>query len=201
MGKWSCCVLLWLVGCGRMGFDTQTGDGVEAPAGSVRLSYTATIAECIDPAVPNLTRCATYNGSDQLVVDGADGDTQSPWESFLRFDFDDQLSGRTVYAVALVMTATDDDKAKGPDSGAIWEVEPFDLASLASEAPAIVRASPLAGSKGPVDQSQTVEWSLPASSVTSASVYLGVITSSEDGGVNYWNLAGAEPPHLEIVAL
>ena len=201
MGKW-CSLVLVLVGCGRMGFEARLGesDQPDAPPNSVRLSYTATIAECVDPALPNLMRCASYNGNDQLVVDGADGQTNSPWESFLRFDVDAQLAGRTVHSVTLILTSTDDDKADGPDSGAIWEVEPFDRVSLASEAPAVVRDAQLAGSKGRVEQVEPVAWALPVSMATST-LYLGVLTASDMGGVNYWNLDGDEPPRLEIVVL
>lgn len=200
MGKW-CCLVLVLVGCGRMGFEARLGESAESPANSVRLVYTATIAECIDPALPDLTRCASFNGNDQLVVDGDDGQTNSPWESFLRFDLDTALAGRTVHSVTLVLTSTDDDKADGPDSGAIWEVEPFDRDSLAIEAPAVVRAVPLADSKGKVEQVEPVAWTLPVAMASTDSLYLGIITASDNGGVNYWNLAGEEPPRLEIVAL
>jgi hypothetical protein len=194
-------VLIWFVAaCGRLGFDAREASDVDAGApGSARMTYTASIAECIDPIQPTATKCTTNNGAEQLVVDGNDGMTNHPWQAYLRFDLDDALDGQTIAGVTLQLTATDNPKANGPDSGDIWHVAAFDPSSLASGAPAKVGGSPLAESRGSVDPLDVVEWRLPPSTVIpGAPVYLGVITTAKTGGVNYWNRAGVDPPRLIV---
>jgi len=200
-------VLVGVAACGRLGFDPR--DDVSAPdagagvgpdnPGTAQVVYTATIAECLDPNQPDLDACGSTNGLGQLVVDGNDGSTDSPWQSFVRFELDATLDGMTVRGVKLVMTATDDDKAAGPDSGDIWQVAAFDRASLAGGPPARIGTSPLARSRGSVDPLDVVQWGLPVTLIAArTTIYLGVITDDDSGGVNYWNLEGREPPRLVI---
>jgi hypothetical protein len=206
-------VLICVAGCGRLGFD-ETGvvddsSGPDAPvevdpqepepdpAPGAGVVYSATIAECINPSAPDPIECASVNGANQLVVDGEDGMTNRPWEIYLRFDLDAQLAGKTVNRVRLVMTSTDDEKADGPDSGAVWRVGAFDRASLDTRAP--TRNGMLAASHGRVEKDQVVTWELPNDLVAGgAPVHLGVLVESQtNGGVNYWKSTIA-PPKLVV---
>jgi hypothetical protein len=213
---------LVLLACGRLGFDEHDVAGADVagpdaslgdpgldsvpvpdggvappPPGAERLVYFAAIAECVNPNAPSLTSCAQTNGSNQLVVDGNDGQTEDPWESYLRFDLDGRLAGRQVVGVTLVMTVTNDVKADGPDSGDVWRVANFDRASLAIGAPKVFGSAPLAASRGRVEQNDVVQWTLPINTCAGSSVYLGVITTSQSGGVNYWQ-SSPSPPQLLI---
>jgi hypothetical protein len=209
-------VLLALAaGCGRYGFadrqlpaddDAAIDGAVVDPDASIdtqptpnQVTYTATVAECIDPNAPDLTLCTTINGANQLVIDGNDGTTNDPWESYLRFDLDAAIAGRTVTAVHVVLTATDDPKAPGPDGGDVWKVTAFTRAALATGRPTKVGGQPLAPSPGSIDALQVVGWSLPEGEVAASTpVFLGLITTDMTGGVNYWNLSGPNPPQLVI---
>lgn len=212
MRSWA---LLALVGCGRLGFESRAASvdndasvdaaasdpdaAVDAAPDPNRVTYTATIAECLNPNAPDLTLCTTLNGAKQLVIDGNDGTTNDPWEAYVRFDLDAAIAGRTVTGVTLVLSATDDPKAQGPDAGDIWAVTPFTRSSLATAVPSKVGMSPLAPSPGAVDTLQVIQYSLDTGNVAASTpVYLGVITTDMTGGVNYWNLDGASPPHLVI---
>jgi len=166
----------------------------------VHAEYVATVAECIDPLMPSPSFCKSINGADQLVVDHRDTGTADPWNAYIRFDLDAAIAGRTVTQVVLRLTGTDDPKTPGVNAGDVSLVEAFDAASLAVTTPAASGGGPVALSPGPVDIGSIIDWQLPTDAVTaSMPLYLGIASVSNDG-VNYWNLAGSDPPRLIIDA-
>jgi hypothetical protein len=162
--------------------------------------FTATVAECIDPSTPNPAACRTANGNAQLVIDLQDSGTGQPWYSFMRFEPDTTLAGKTITKVTLRLVATTASNAPGPDSGSVFRVSAFTLASLSTTTPTKQDTTALAGDQGAVSMNETVDWSLPTTLVTAGSpVYLGLYPNDGDG-VNYWNLDGTTPPRLVIDA-
>jgi hypothetical protein len=183
--------------------DTPTDGSVDALPDArlpLEVTYTAVVAECINPAAPDPLACRAVNGNTELAVDLLDSATQNPWEAFIRFDADDQLAGRTVTAVTLRMVVTTSASASGPDSGSVFRVSAFTRASLDTTTPTKLDATALAGSRGAVTQNDVVDWPLSPTLVTSsAPVYLGVYPN-DTNGVSYWNLDGTTPPRLIVDA-
>ena len=171
----------------------------DAPPNTVTKTYMAKIAECIAPSLPSPTFCRMSNGNEQLVIDIKDTMTNDPWHSFLAFEIDSALAGKTITKVTLRLVATNDGKAPGPDSGTVFKVQPFTLSSLMMTAPAKVGAQ-LAGTQGAVVLNGAKNWVLPTSLVTPGqAVYLGLYPNNDDG-VNYWNTDGTTPPRLIVEA-
>jgi len=165
-----------------------------------RFVYTATVAECVNPKMPDPDRCKQIKGADQLVVDMVDATTGHPWDVFIRFDLDSAFAINAVQAVTLELTVTSDSLASSANSGVVWQVAPFTLMALYTAEPAQLGNTPIAPSQGKVMNLQVVSFPLPTSLVAPAgSVYLGMTTPSTDGA-NYWNLAGVDPPRLVIDA-
>jgi hypothetical protein len=181
--------------------DLNAPDGaLDGPSPVTHLMYPATVAECIDPVVPSTMLCRSINGAQQLVLDKQDSMTLNPWQSYVRFDLDGALANKTVLKVELRVVATDAGKAAGTSSGEVWKVQPFTLASLDTTTPAKIGTVPLAGSQGAVAKLQVVTWPIPSTIVApNSGVFFGLITTASDG-VNYWNIAGVDPPVLLIDA-
>ena len=176
----------------------QGGGG--AGGGSVVLSYGTSVADCVDPTSPNPDTCATEGGGIRMAVDLEEGMPPTPRISFLRFDLDAQLAGKSVDSVELRLSVPVFIGAESNDSGEVWRVAEFDRAALFTAAPTKVGASPAAASVGAVAQGQTVVFELPSSLVSAGgSVYLGVFPLSTNG-VDYSNALGAVPPALVITA-
>lgn len=161
-------------------------------------TYTATVAECIDPTNPDPGHCRSSNGNFQLVADAHDSTTGDPWNAYVRFDLDAGFAGQTVTTATLELTVTDASLAPSGSSGDIWQVQSFDLASLSTTVPGNVGASPIALAQANVVKLQTLSFAIPTTLIApSGSVYLAVITTDTDG-VNYWNLDGTTPPRLVV---
>jgi len=176
------------------------GSGGEGGNGSVELSYGAAIADCVNPTSPNPDTCAAEGGGIRMSVDLEEGMPPTPRISFLRFDLDAQLAGKSVDSVELRLSVPMFVGAESNDSGEVWRVTEFDRAALFTAAPTKVGASPAAASVGAVAQGQTVVFELPSSLVSAGgSVYLGVFPLSTNG-VDYSNVLGAVPPALVITA-
>ena len=168
------------------------------PDAQTVFSYQATVAECVNPAMPNPDTCRSIKGNDQLVADGSDATTMQPWDAFVRFDLDGQIAGKMIKTVHFVLTVTNDSLAPSGTSGAIWQVAMFDKPSLYLAEPAKVGTMPVAPAQSSVAKLQAVTFTIPASLVAAnSSLYLGIVNTSQDG-VNYWNLDGANPPRLVI---
>jgi len=168
------------------------------PDAQTVFTYTATVAECIDPVMPNPATCRSIKGNDQLVADGSDATTTHPWNAYVRFDLDQAFAGHTLETVHFQLTVTSDNLAPSGTSGSIWQVAMFDKPSLSTTVPANVGSAAIAPAQANVTNLQVVTFSIPTTLVTAgSSLYLGIITTSQDG-VNYWNLDGANPPRLVV---
>lgn len=160
--------------------------------------FTATVAECISPTVFDPDACELSTGMGQMAVDTSDSATLLPIHSFIRFDIDGTIANKTIDAVTLRLTVTNDAKAPSNQSGEIWRVQSFTASSLEMSEPAKMGTSPIGADKGAVTANQVLDWSLPTNIVAAnQGVFLGVFPISSDG-VNYYNTAGAEPPRLTI---
>jgi hypothetical protein len=186
-------------GSGEVELDAPLG--ADAPvdgAGTERFEYVATIAECLNPAIPDPAECKARNGAAELVIDLRDSTTNEPWQAYVRFDLDNAFAGKTITNVTLRLVATDANNAPGPESGEVWEVTPFTADSLDILVPLQLADAPLAGSQGAVVNLQPIEWPIPARLVApGGSVFLG-LASLDENGVNYSNLAGPAPPRLLV---
>jgi hypothetical protein len=70
------------------------------------ISYEASVAECIDPTLPDPAYCEQYTGADMLSVDLQETETGNPSNSYLRFDLDGVLDGHNVTDVKLRLVVT-----------------------------------------------------------------------------------------------
>ena len=172
---------------------------VDGPNGTMRFTYTASIAECASTNLTDPQYCRSVNGQTQLVVDEKDTSTNQPWYAFVRFDLGGDFSGMKVDKVTLRVVATTNSKARGPNTGDVWRVSAFSLQTLQmNQLPSKQGTSKLAGTQGPVVEQQVIEWPLASGVVQpNQPVYLGIYLTTNDG-VNYWNTDGPEPPTLVI---
>lgn len=173
---------------------------IDAPPGAMpmRLTYPATVAECINPAAPSTATCRSVNGDTQMVVDQNDSGTGNPWLAFVRFDIDDKVANKTVTSVRFQIRTTSNSKAPAPKSGEVWQVTPFTHDQLSMTVPTHVGGAPLGPDKGAVSQNITLTWTMPVTLISANSgVFFGIETSSSDG-TNYWNTSGTTPPILIV---
>ena len=179
--------------------DAQLDAGPDAtPDAQTRFSYAANLAECINPVAtpPDPAACATSAGPNAVRVDG--DDVGHPWDAFLRFHIDAAIAGRTVTAVHLQMTASNNANSDSPSSGSVYESVPFSSTDLTTAEPAKADPAALAGPQGAVALGQTVLWPLPNQLAAAGSnVYLELETANTDA-VIYDNKNGTVPPALII---
>jgi len=161
------------------------------------LSFSATVAECIDVALPDPDFCeASIAGPGSMKVDM--DDAQPTYVAFLRFDLTGAPANKTATDVSLTLTVSNKQMANSDESGEVWQVAPFELDDLSVLAPMAVGTPPLAASLGPVAPLDSVEWQLPPGVITfTQSVYVAITPASIDG-VNYDNLDGVTPPVLTV---
>ena len=91
---------------------------IDAPILTVR--YVATVADCTTPIGPNPDTCETNTGTGTMNVDWLDAASNQEQDSFLRFDLDGVLAGKTVVAITLQLTVSPNAGAErrlGGDSG------------------------------------------------------------------------------------
>lgn len=169
---------------------------------AARFEYPADVAECVDPGAPDPQACRTQNmGASanlfQMVVDLQDTAAAHPWVAYVRFAIDDQIAGRTITAITLRVTATDDAAADSNSTGEVFAVAPFSLADLTGTAPAKTSAR-LAPSQGAVAKLDVIDFPLPLDAATAEQpAHFGIFPASAQG-VNYWNSSGPKPPVLII---
>ena len=181
---------------------TPTDDPAPDAPATVRFAYPADVAECVDPAAPDPMVCRSENmGASanlfQMVVDLQDTATAHPWVAYVRFPVDNQIAGRTITAIALRVTATDDPAAASNSTGEVFAVAPFSLAELTGIAPAKTGAR-LVSSQGAVALLDVIEFPLPTDSVRAGeSAHFGIFPVSTQG-VDFWNSSGPNPPVLII---
>ena len=173
------------------------GQGGEA-AMPVTITYGAAVADCIYIGMEDPDVCAADLPINAMTVDASVSTNLLPGHSYLRFDLDGQLAGKTVTEVRLRLTVSDDMSAASVSSGELHEVEPFTRPDLFVEAPMAVAS--LGADQGAVMPNDVVEWVLPTALVApNGSVFLGVLPVSTNG-VDYWNNDGAAPPLLLVTA-
>ncbi|MFO0549183.1 MAG: hypothetical protein U0271_12400 [Polyangiaceae bacterium] len=185
---------------GQGGQPAQGGQAQGGAGGSGQeVTYEAVVAACLDPGEidPNPAACESLAGGDRFVVDTSIQGQNSPRYGYVRFDLDGALAGKTVDAATLQLFVPTIQLSEADQSGSIWQVAPFDLASLDVEVPNTVGAV-LVPDQGAVSQGETVTFSLPPSVVSAnASLYLAILPTTSDG-VFYSNLNGANPPSLVV---
>jgi len=179
--------------------DAQLDAAPDAPPDAqTRFIYAANLAACINPVAtpPDPAACATSSGPDAVRVDGDDGG--HPWDAFVRFHIDAAIAGRTVIAVHLQMTASNNTNSDSPSSGSVYEATAFSSTDLSTAEPAKASTTALAGTQGAVALGQTITWPLPTGlAVENTNVYLELETTNTDA-VIYDNRTGAVPPELII---
>src|SRR5262249_6177236 len=123
----------------------------------------------------------------------------APDDSFVRFDLDNLLTGKTIDAVWLQLVVTSDASASSDHSGEVWKVSTFSVNDLnGGKLPGKMGVAPVGADLGPVSTGQTVQWTLPTTLVMPNSILcLGIYTSSANGAA-YWNTGGPSPPVLII---
>ena len=172
-------------------------DAMPDAAVPITLMYTAAVADCIEPGDPDPDECLDVNGA--MAIDANDTATQEPWVAYVRFDVDGGPLNKTVLSVRLRMTTTNEAKSVASNSGVVWHVQPFTHLGLFTAEPAVIGANPIAPTQGAVTPSDVVEWPLPTTIVTAnAGVFLEITTPDDDGTV-YGNLATTFPPKLIVV--
>jgi hypothetical protein len=172
------------------------GGGGAGGAAPVTIEYDAAVADCIFIGNEDPDLCASVTAADHMTVDGDVSAVMLPAHSYLRFDLDGQLTGKTVTEVRLRLTAGSDPDSESSSTGELWEVEPFTRMDLFTAAPATV--SPLGGDQGAVMPLDVIEWVLSPNLVSAnASVFFGLIPVITNG-VDYWNADGLQPPKLVI---
>jgi hypothetical protein len=182
-------------GGGSTGIGGDGGQGGSPPGTVV---YAPSIADCIDPVTPDPDACAIETGPGVITVDTLQNSTGTPRHSFLRFDLDDTLEGKTVDSVTLRLVVPVLVDSESDQTGEVWQVAAFTRPDLFDAAPVKVGSVPLAPDMGAVAQGATVEFDLPVTvAVASGSVFLGLLPLISDG-VDYFNLLGAQPPALVI---
>jgi hypothetical protein len=184
-------------GAGAGGAGGVGGAGGGAPA---TVEFVATVAECVDPGLPDPAFCEQRAGAGKITVDLADGMPAHPFYAFLHFDTDPALAGKVIEQISLVLqVGPDSGDDSDTQSGEVWQVTPFSLSDLSSAAPAQIGSAPLAANLGAAMLDQTVTWALPADLLAGgAGVYLGLYPVDDDG-VDYWKTGGATSPRLIVV--
>jgi hypothetical protein len=180
---------------------TDAPIGIDAATIPVHLNYGATLAACMDPALPDLTTCTDDKGAKQLAIDGmVDATGTRMFTAYIRFDTDAQLVGKTITAVSLILTNSGIGSADSDQSGEVWSVSAFTETTLSTMAPTKIGGVALAPTQGAVALGQVVTFVLPPGIVAANQpVYLGLYPDSGDG-VQYWDTTGTAPPVLHVDA-
>jgi hypothetical protein len=176
---------------------SSTGGGGQGPG---EVTYTAAVADCVGPTMPNPDTCETEVGAGTMTVD-TEYDPPidlTARQSYLRFDLDGTLAGKTIDGATLRVRVTAIMGAESNQTGELWQVQPFTRSDLFVATPAPVGASPIAADQGPVALSELVSFAVPTSLISpNGSVFLGLLPLTTNG-VDYYNANGAEPPVLVV---
>ncbi len=164
--------------------------------GGATAYYQATFAACNSDQDLVLANCEALAGAGAMYTDIMSV-AGLPMHAYVRFDLDSQLAGKIVDGVTLRLTTTSGAGADSVSSGEIWQVMPFDQASLPMAQPATI-GGVLGMDLGAVTFATDYYWGLPVTlAAASSPVFLGVISTSNDG-VRYWNDQGMVPPLLIV---
>lgn len=165
------------------------------------LVYAPVYAECLNPVEPDPRGCDDRHtmtvDADFRPAAGTSNTSLGPRAAYLRFDLDQQLAGRVIESAYMELNVADFDEAKSPQSGELWEVEPFDSSTTTIRSPARMGTN-LAPSFGPIAAGAKVQLTVPPGKLRpNTSLYLGVLPASNDG-VDYYDELGVKPPTLVI---
>jgi hypothetical protein len=180
---------------------SASGAGGGSTAGTIE--YLASVTECAgfhttDMSLVDPVTCADHAGNAEMNIDTSDGTLMAFLASFVRFDLDGALAGKTIDAVKLRLVVTTSGSAASTHSGEIWQVAPFTEADLAMALPDKVGMAPISPDMGAVAINQAVTWQLPANIIApDAPVFLEIFPVSGDG-TYYWKKDGPLPPKLII---
>jgi len=197
-------------GTGAGGAGGTGGEGGSGGSGGatqpVTLVYPATSADCIfwegtggaqgDEHDPDA--CEQAVGVGEFGVDYFEGTSGLESHGYLRFELDEQLSGRTVTDVELRVLSAED----GPNAGDVWAVTSFNSSELFLGPPSRVGRKPLAPSHGPHPPQSLVTWTLPTSIASPESVVALEIAplATTSMGIDYYNHNSLAPPVLVVTA-
>jgi hypothetical protein len=186
-------------GAGASGSGGATGAGGAgggSPACS-EVNVTASIAECLDPAMPDAAFCDGLYQVGEMDITTNHFQTGAEFHVFLRFDLP-PLDETVVTDLKVKLVVGDSNGAAGSEGGEMWVVEPFDAADLQQMTPMTLGVTAAASSPGAVSLNQTVEWTLPASAIAAdGSLYLSLVPISSDG-VIYLDAGSSAPPKVEV---
>jgi hypothetical protein len=183
---------------GSGGFSCQSSSvdaGIDGQFPAHRLSFPATVTACLAGTFPGETVCTDLYGPTSLVIASVDGTTMMPFDAYLRFDFDPTISGKTIAAVTLEMTAETTAQAASDHSGSVWQANPFTQASVASGIPGKTAMAVLAADRGAVAKGAAVDWSLAPSLVDATTP---LCLELESGSVNNVIYDRNTPPILLV---
>lgn len=185
-------------GSGAAGGGGTGGQGGGGGADPVTITYGAAVADCIYIGMEDPDLCAADPPIDSMTVDASVSTNLLPGHSYLRFDLDGQLAGKTVTEARLRLTVSSDMNASSISTGELHEVAAFTRPDLFVAAPMAVAS--LGADQGAVMPNDVVEWVLPTALVApNGSVFLGVLPV-DTNGVDYDNNDGAAPPVLLVTA-
>lgn len=182
-------------GTGGQPTGSGAGGGDALPVCQDMLEIEPSVSDCINTSDPDPDDCQGLY-PDELVIDRNELNTQAHHNAYLRFG---PIAGvDSVTAVTLRMHTASTAFADSAQSGAVWIVQPFELATLFDEAPATVGSNAAAADEGSVGFGQVVEWQLPVGVIRrDGHVFLGVLPIDIDDGVRY-ERDGAEGPRLVV---
>jgi hypothetical protein len=179
---------------------STTGAGGAGGDGPGQVGYEAAIADCINPGAPDPDACALEVGQDRITVDTEFDEMTDPTprQVYLRFEIGNELAGKTIDLAGVHLRVPSTSGSDSNQTGDMWLVAPFDRAALFVAAPATMGSRPISPDQGTVAQGELVVFPLPASAVVAGgTVYLGILPLSTNG-VDYFNLAGEDPPVLVV---
>lgn len=164
------------------------------PPATHRIVYPASVSACVSDSFPGETVCADLYSLNSLVVTELEATTMLPLRAYLRFDLDGAVTGTTVAAVTLQMTALDTAQAASDQSGSVWQVTSFTQQSIYDTTPSKT-GSVLATDRGLVAKGAVVEWPLASSLIDGNAVFCLELESASTNNVIYDKTA---PPTLLI---
>jgi hypothetical protein len=180
---------------------TDGGDVSSTTGGDPRpitVELVADLAQCAYPdnVDPAPAQCAAVAGAGAFTVDLDDGSGFGSAVGYLAFTIGPEVDDGTILDVALRLRTTAATNASSDHAGEVWQVEPFDTASLAVATPAPLGDAPIAADIGAVEVSADATWSLPLDLVAGAAIHLAIVPISTNGA-DYADASSAVPPVIE----
>lgn len=178
------------------GGDASTTTGDPRP---FTVEVVADLALCAYPdnVDPAPAQCTAVAGAGAITVDLDDGSGFGGTTGYLAFTVGPELDDGVVLEVSLRLRTTAGVNAASDHAGEVWQVEPFDMASLAVATPAPIGDAPIAADIGAVEASADATWSLPLDLLEAgAALHLAIVPISTNGA-DYLDASSAVPPVIE----